>query len=56
VVQAAALGEFAISIAIQPWVAVRDFVAAPGEINTAVVREFRERGITMPVPVVRAIA
>jgi small conductance mechanosensitive channel len=55
VVQATALGEFAISIAIQPWVAVRDFVAAPGEINAAVVREFRERGITMPVPVVRAI-
>ena len=54
-VQAARLGEFAIGIAIKPWVAVKDYGAAPGEINPAVVRAFRERGITIPVPVVRAI-
>jgi small conductance mechanosensitive channel len=54
VVQAAALGEFAIEIAIKPWVAVGDFIAAPGEINPAVVREFRERGIEIRVPAWRA--
>lgn len=56
VVQAAALGEFAIGIAIKPWVAVKDYGAAPGEINPAVVRALRERGITIPVPVVRAVS
>jgi small conductance mechanosensitive channel len=55
VVQAAVLGEFAIEIAIKPWVAVKDFPAAPGQINPAVVRAFRERGITIPVPAVQAI-
>jgi len=55
IVQAAALGEFGIRIAIRPWVAVKDFGAAPGEINPAVVRALRERGVTIPVPVARAI-
>ena len=55
VVQAAKLGEFAIGIAIKPWVAIKDYGAAPGEINPAVVRTLRERGIAIPVPVVRAI-
>ena len=56
IVQAAALGEFGIRIVIRPWVAVKDFGAAPGEINPAVVRALRERGVTIPVPVARAIA
>ena len=34
------LGEYAIRIAIRPWVAVKDFGAAPGEINPAIVRAF----------------
>ena len=55
IVQAAALGEFGIRIVIRPWVAVKDFGAAPGEINPAVVRALRERGVTIPVPVARAI-
>ena len=55
IVQAAILGEFGIRIAIRPWVAVKDFGAAPGEINPAVVRALRERGVTIPVPVARAI-
>jgi small conductance mechanosensitive channel len=55
VVQAAKLGEFSIGIAIKPWVAVKDYGAAAGEINPAVVRALRERGITIPQPVVRAI-
>ncbi len=56
VVQAAVLGEFSIRIAIKPWVAVKDFVAAPGEINPAVVAALRERGIHVPVLMVRALA
>ena len=50
VVQAATLGEYSIRVAIRPWVAVRDFGAAPGEINPAVVRAFESRGIEIAVP------
>jgi small conductance mechanosensitive channel len=50
VVQAATLGEYSIRIAIRPWVAVRDFGPAPGEINPAVVRAFEARGIEIAVP------
>ena len=48
-VAAAALGDHAISIAIKPWVAVQDFVAAAGEINPAVVETFRLQGVQIPV-------
>jgi small conductance mechanosensitive channel len=48
-VAAAALGDHAISIAIKPWVAVQDFVAAAGEINPAVVATFRRQGVQIPV-------
>jgi small conductance mechanosensitive channel len=50
VVQAATLGEYSIRIAIRPWVGVRDFGPAPGEINPAVVRSFDARGIEIAVP------
>ena len=50
VVQAATLGEYSIRIAIRPWVAVRDFGPAPGEINPAVVNAFESRGIEIAVP------
>jgi small conductance mechanosensitive channel len=52
VVQAAALGEYAVNIAIKPWVAVKDFGPAPGEINPAVLDALRERGIDVPFPTV----
>jgi small conductance mechanosensitive channel len=55
VVQATALGDFAINIAIRPWVAVKDFGPAPGEINPAVLRAFDERSIEIPLPTVRQI-
>jgi small conductance mechanosensitive channel len=57
VVQATVLGDFAITIAIRPWVAVKDFNAAPGEINPAIVHAFAERGIEIPLPtsVVRTV-
>jgi len=56
VVQAAALGDFAITIVVRPWVAVKDFVAAPGEINPAIVQAFRECGIVIPTPAVHAVS
>ena len=55
VVQAAVLGEFAINLVIRPWVAVKDFGAAPGEINPEIVRAFRERGIDIPFPTLRTL-
>jgi Small-conductance mechanosensitive channel len=55
VVQAIKLGDYSITIAIRPWVAVQDFGATPGEINPAIVRAFAVRGIEIPVPVVRAL-
>jgi len=48
VVQAAALGTFAINFAVKPWVNVPDFEAATGETNAAIVREFRSRGVVIP--------
>lgn len=55
VVQAIRLGDYAITIAIRPWVAVQDYGATPGEINPAVVQAFAARDIEIPVPVVRAL-
>lgn len=49
VVAATALGDFAISVAIRPWVLVKDFGAAGGEINRAVVNTFHERAVPIPV-------
>jgi small conductance mechanosensitive channel len=48
-VAAAALGDYAISIAIKPWVSVPDYGAAAGEINPAVVESFRLQGVQIPV-------
>ena len=50
VVQTAQLGDSAVSIAIRPWVAVPDYVAASGEINSAVLQAFRANGISLPFP------
>ncbi len=50
VVQAAGLGDSAVTIAIRPWVGVRDYRAANGEINKAVLDMFRRRGISIPFP------
>ncbi len=48
-VAAVALGDYAISIAIKPWVTVPDYGAAAGEINPAVVEIFQLRGVEIPV-------
>jgi small conductance mechanosensitive channel len=50
VLQAGRLGEWAVSIAVKPWVAVPDFVPATGEINQAVLEALRRERIAIPLP------
>ena len=50
VVQPMQFGDSSISIAVKPWVAVQDQVAATGEIYAAVLATLRARGIVMPLP------
>lgn len=50
VVRVSLLADSSINIAIKPWVAVADFGLATGEVNKAVVEEFRARGISIPFP------
>ena len=49
-VQTSVLGEIAIAIAVKPWVTVPDYEAAIGEINGAILRELRERGLADRAP------
>jgi len=44
------LGDSSVNIAIMPWVSVTDFGAAGGELNKAILEEFRAKGIEMPFP------
>jgi small conductance mechanosensitive channel len=55
VVQVSLLGKFAINIAVKPWVAVKDFAPAAGEIYPEIVRAFRERGIEIPIPMLKTM-
>jgi small conductance mechanosensitive channel len=50
VLQAGRLGEWAVSIAVKPWVAVPDFSPATGEINQAVLEALRRKQIAIPFP------
>jgi small conductance mechanosensitive channel len=50
VIQAILLGNSSVSVAVKPWVAVADFIAATGEINKAILETFRGRGIVIPFP------
>lgn len=50
VILVAALGAYSIAIAVKPWVAVQDYGPAVGEINSALVRAFGERGIAIALP------
>jgi small conductance mechanosensitive channel len=50
ILQAGQLGEWAVSIAIRPWVAVPDFGPATGEINQAVLEALRRSKIEIPYP------
>ena len=52
-VQAVALGDFAITVAIRPWVTVKDFGATPGELNPAILRALQRNGVEIPAPLPR---
>ncbi len=50
VIGVAALGDWAVTVGVYPWVRVPDFGPAGGEINKAILEAFRERGIAIPFP------
>jgi len=50
VVQPMQFDDSAVSIAVRPWVAVGDQVAATGEIHAAVLEALRARGVVIPLP------
>ncbi|HEY6823445.1 MAG TPA: mechanosensitive ion channel, partial [Steroidobacteraceae bacterium] len=50
VVQPIQFADSAVSIAVRPWVAVGDQVAASGEIHAAVLAALRARGVVIPPP------
>ena len=50
VVRVRMLADSSINIEVKPWVNVPDFGPAGGEINKAVVEEFRARNISIPFP------
>jgi len=50
IVQPMQFDDSAVSIAVRPWVAVGDQVAATGEIHAAVLEALRARGIVIPLP------
>jgi small conductance mechanosensitive channel len=49
-VQVGELSDWSVDIAVKPWVSVGDFGAASGEIQEAILRTFRERGLEVPFP------
>jgi small conductance mechanosensitive channel len=49
-VQPMQFGESSLNIAVKPWVAVQDQVAATGEIYAAILAALRTRGVIMPPP------
>jgi small conductance mechanosensitive channel len=50
VVRVAMLADSSINIMVKPWVNVPDFGPASGEVNKAIVEEFRTRDISIPFP------
>jgi small conductance mechanosensitive channel len=44
------LGDSAITISVQPWVRVTDYVEAQGELNQAIIERFRAAHIAIPFP------
>lgn len=49
-IQVNVLADSSVEIAVKPWTAVSDYIAAPGEINKAIVEAFRNRNIVIPFP------
>lgn len=50
IVRVSVLADSSINIAVKPWVPVLDYGVATGEVNKAVVEEFRVRGVSIPFP------
>ena len=50
VVRVSMLADSSINIAVKPWVPVLDYGVAVGEVNKAVVEEFRKANISIPFP------
>jgi small conductance mechanosensitive channel len=50
VVGVSELGDSAITISINPWTSVADFVTVQGEVNRAVIERFRAARIEIPFP------
>lgn len=50
VVRVQMLADSSINIVVKPWVNVPDYGAAGGEVNKAIVEEFRTREISIPFP------
>jgi small conductance mechanosensitive channel len=50
VVQPMQFDDSAVTIAVRPWVAVGDQVAATGEIHAAVLETLRAHGVVIPLP------
>jgi len=50
VVRVSVLADSSINIAVKPWVPVLEFGLVSGEVNKAVVEEFRARRISIPFP------
>ena len=50
VVRVSMLADSSINIVVKPWVNVPDFGSAGGEVNKAIVEEFRTRGVSIPFP------
>ncbi|MDQ6735331.1 MAG: mechanosensitive ion channel [Nitrospirota bacterium] len=44
------LGDSAITISVQPWVRVADYMVATGELNQAIIEQFRAAQIAIPFP------
>ena len=49
-IQIRTLGDSAVQIAVNPWVAVTDYGAVEGELILAILGELRRRGISIPFP------
>lgn len=50
VIGVARLADSCVSISVNPWVSVPDYVAAVSEVNRAILETFRARHIVMPYP------
>ena len=50
VIRVIATADSSINLAVKPWVNVPDFGPAIGEVNQAIVEEFRRRHISIPFP------